>query len=280
MSIDPKQISKRIAEIVNKFRLLWRYMTLGPTSLKTHEIKLLIKEGMLHPKHYKPTIDDAYIEAHLDLLTRASKKSVRDYSIKHLKESAGKYIDKFAEKTTAELSSIVNNNLLMHAQRLQEITKDTVAEAIEQRKTARQIVQLLKDRTNDLYKDWDRVVTTELGNAQNLGAVDAMIANNANKKQSEIYCYKNVVSDERTCKYCKKFWLMPDGITPRVYKLSELLANGSNYGKKAAEWLPTSGLSHPNCREILLELPQSWGFKNGALVYIKEGHSEYDKQNS
>ena len=80
------------------------------------------------------------------------------------------------------------------------------------------------------------------------------------------------------CKSCMRFWFLPDGITPRVYKLSELMANGSNIGKKQADWLPTVSNTHPNERHLMLEVPIGWGFKGGAISYIGPGHNEYQRQ--
>lgn len=82
------------------------------------------------------------------------------------------------------------------------------------------------------------------------------------------------------CKWCKKFWFLSDGVTPKVYKLSELAANGSNMGKKTSEWAPTLGITHPNGRHYLLELPINWGFEGGKLTFKGIGHNEYEEQRS
>lgn len=49
--------------------------------------------------------------------------------------------------------------------------------------------------------------------------------------------------DDLVCKYCKEFYMLPDGVTPRVYKLSEL--KGGYMDKKAPS--PHLAPLHPNC---------------------------------
>jgi len=257
-----------------------KYMVLGPSALKKSEIKLLIKENLLHPKFYKPTIDDAYLESHLDLLRVPSRKSVRDYALKYLRESAGTFIDKWAEKSVIDYSTIINRNLITYHQQLKNTVKETMSDAMARKKTAKQMVSMLRDKTHDLAKDWDRVVTTELAQAQNLGALDAITENNPDKEPNEVYVYKTGPHDSKTCKWCKLFWFLGDGVTPKVYKLSELMANGSNYGKKQRDWLPTIENTHPNERHFLMELPTGFGFINGKLSFIAKDHNEHKKQNS
>jgi hypothetical protein len=59
--------------------------------------------------------------------------------------------------------------------------------------------------------------------------------------------FKKVVNDDSLCQWCRKFYLLPDG-TPRLFRLEELQANGSNYGKKKTDWKPVLGKTHPRCR--------------------------------
>lgn len=60
------------------------------------------------------------------------------------------------------------------------------------------------------------------------------------------------------CKYCRNFYIDSDD-SPKVYRMSRILNNGSNYGKKADEWKPTALATHPNCRDSqLIELRPGW----------------------
>jgi predicted RNA-binding protein with PIN domain len=274
---SPTKTAKKITFIVKRYLTYLKYLTLGPAALKKSELRGLIKEGLISEAEIELyTLKDIYVDSHADLLTAPSRKSVRDYSLNHIQASAGKYIDKFIQKAETDLTQVVENNL-------QQMRRQAVMGVLTEgagRKTAKKMAAEIRDKTKDLAKDWDRVVTTELAQATNLGAMDAIIENNKGRTPNEIYVYKSGPHDNLTCKWCSKFWFLRDGETPKVYKLSELAANGSNVGKKTKDWKPTVDLTHPNGRHYLLELPINWGFRNGRLSFISMGHNEYEAQRS
>lgn len=64
------------------------------------------------------------------------------------------------------------------------------------------------------------------------------------------------------CKHCVRLYLTSGiGSEPKIFKLSELIANGSNIGKKVADWKPTLDPIHPYCRCNLMYLSNSLNFK-------------------
>jgi hypothetical protein len=67
---------------------------------------------------------------------------------------------------------------------------------------------------------------------------------------------------------------MPDLVTPRVWKLSEI---GFGYHKKGENNPKIAGL-HPHCRCGLAFLAPGFGFKGGQVSWIGEGHDEYKAQ--
>ena len=58
------------------------------------------------------------------------------------------------------------------------------------------------------------------------------------------YVAENIVV--HNCQHCKRLHLGPDG-QPRIFKLRELERNGTNFGRKARDWLPVVGATHPHC---------------------------------
>lgn len=68
-----------------------------------------------------------------------------------------------------------------------------------------------------------------------------------NQEVGDPLVYKQVVNDDRLSPECKRLHTHEDG-TPRIYKLSELIANGSNDGKPRSAWRAVIGGTHPNCR--------------------------------
>lgn len=92
---------------------------------------------------------------------------------------------------------------------------------------------------------------------------------------SNTYYIDETGSVSHNCKFCKQFW--HDGGSFKIYRLSELTANGSNVGKKQANWLPTIEISHPHCRHRLMELLPGWTLdENGSPIYVSPNHHEFD----
>jgi hypothetical protein len=79
--------------------------------------------------------------------------------------------------------------------------------------------------------------------------VDEVMLNNLVNQSSvsEVRVYKRVVNDGKLCAWCSKFYTNKDG-SPKVYKLTDLLANGSNDGRAKSDWKPVIGSTHARCR--------------------------------
>jgi hypothetical protein len=83
-----------------------------------------------------------------------------------------------------------------------------------------------------------------------------------------------VVRDASLCKECLRLHMLPDGNTPKVYKMSEL---SMGYHKRGDD-RPSAAGAHPHCRCSLSQLPPGWGFKNGFISFVSLEHDEYKKQ--
>jgi hypothetical protein len=272
--MNPIKLAQRVKDIVGRYNLLLKYMVLGPQSLTKAQIKTLVKAGMIKAHHIQMTLGDAYLQGHMGVLRGASRRSVRDSAIKFLMSSAGQFIDKFAESQSAGISSIIQTQLMAYVQQSRDTVKEELVEGVLRSKSSSAIVQAIKDKTQDYAKDWDRVVTTELVRAHNLGALDAIIENNIGTSHDDVYVYKVGPNDSKTCKHCFEFWFTPEG-NPKVYKLSDIVGNGSNIGRKQKDWQATCDVTHPNCRHFLNELQKGFGFKGGSLHFISKDHNEY-----
>jgi hypothetical protein len=278
MMANPNKVRNSIAIILERYGLYLKFRTMGAAALSKAELLQLVRSGMIKPSDLrKPVIMDAYMKAHEQLLRGSSRKAVREYALDHIRESAGRFVDKFVDKAAAEIGGVAEQMMLEQRQHAISTARGEMVEGAG-RRTSAEIARRIREKSGDLFKDWDRVVTSELAQATNLGAFDAIVENNRNKAPDEILVYKAGPHDGKTCKHCAKFWFTEDGITPRVYKLSELMKNGSNFGRKSADWKPTVGITHPNERHFLLELPKSWGFKSGEIAYIEQGHDEWKVQ--
>lgn len=71
------------------------------------------------------------------------------------------------------------------------------------------------------------------------------------KKNSTLYIRRNGQSIwSGNCRFCINLYLTSGiGSEPKLFKVSELMANGTNIGRKTKDWKPTLLLPvHPNCR--------------------------------
>ncbi|NLY08559.1 MAG: hypothetical protein GXZ11_01455 [Tissierellia bacterium] len=148
------------------------------------------------------------------------------------------------------------------------------------------IAQELRKITGDTKQDWDMVIRTELKNNDLEGMASAILDNKSplSNDGAETRIFKQPNPD--ACKHCKRLYLEPNGLTPRVFKLGELMANGTNIGKKVADWQATLGTLHPHCYDDETEVLTNNGFKlfkdlaESDLVYTVDPetmHPEWQK---
>lgn len=289
----------KIKAIKERIRIRHNYFilrTLGVNQLTDAEIRELDELGFDTTPH-EDYIADAYIAGHTRGAVEPSRFSEEQhnnwkhtrvhpaltdterYAIEHFKENIAQNTQKLSTQVQQTVENLIREGNLKQRNFVQtEKTGRIFIEGIQEHKTVQEVAKQLRDGTEDFARDWKRVVSTELNNAQSFGAADAMVKRNEGVKEPhEVYCYKILVQDAALCDYCRKFYLNPDG-TPKVYKVSELMKNGTNYGKKPSEWKPVIGSVHPNCRDRLVELPDGWGFRPGSdrLEYIGPDYIHYE----
>jgi hypothetical protein len=81
--------------------------------------------------------------------------------------------------------------------------------------------------------------------------------------------------DEKNHEATKRLHLMPDGATPRLWKLSQL---SQKYFQKD-DMVPSVLGTHPYCRCFLSYLPLGYSFaQNGKVTYKEKGWDEYKYQ--
>lgn len=148
------------------------------------------------------------------------------------------------------------HSALMESERqLRRVTETVVAKVVEEsvakKTSARELAAKLKQATKDARKDWLLTAVTELHNLMEEGRAAAIVANHG----GDPLVYKQPRFD--ACRYCKVLYLKPDG-SPRVFRLSQLVSNGSNIGRKAnrpslqganaTQYKAVLGSVHPCCR--------------------------------
>lgn len=122
-----------------------------------------------------------------------------------------------------------------------------------------------------------RIIDTEATHTRNLGVLDGIVRINAQQGIEDPVVYFVVVRDSSLCSECKRLHLLPDGITPRLWHLSDV---GGGYHSKGDE-TPKQGGLHPHCRCSMVTLMPGYGFDpKGMVTYIKKDHDEFARQRS
>lgn len=174
-------------------------------------------------------------------------------------------------------SDVVTNDLDKAAAKLEGTLTRAVIEELKkdyaitnrlnpEKRTRAQMESILRRATGDSQTDWNRIVRSEIVNNMNQGFADAILEHKSifSKDGGETLVFKRPAPN--ACPHCKKHYLERDGRTPKLFKLSELMANGTNYGKKTSEWQPTLGIMHANCCCVLEVMPKGAHFEDGMIV--------------
>lgn len=192
-------------------------------------------------------------------LTPAQKSSLERVKLK-----AQQSIDSITQKITSNVVTLaLQSDLSMWS-----AVKDIIPAALENDTPRYKVIQQLREKTGDMQRDWHRVAHTEMWDAKLQGEAEAILNNESplSKNGAETLVYKKPAPN--ACAKCKQLYLEKDGVTPKVFKLSELVAMGTNYGKKQADWVPTLGVLHPNCMCPLSVMPPNTKFDSqGNLIF-------------
>lgn len=143
-------------------------------------------------------------------------------------------------------------------------------------KSLSQFRQLLKQASDKSNRSWQTMAITEVSNLVGHASLDRITETSEGQDANEIYVYR-LIADSQACPWCKKFY----GIeTPKLYRLSTLIANGSNYGKKKSDWKAVVGATHPNTRTSqILKLQKGYALEGRTQTFIGlEKWPEYIKK--
>lgn len=118
------------------------------------------------------------------------------------------------------------------------------------------------------------IAEAETTKSRNMGHTMEIAGNAKNQGIEDPTVFFIIVRDNVTCSECLRLHMMPDGVIPRVWKLSEL----SMGWHKRGEDHPSACSLHPGCRCSLSQLSPGWGFKNGFVSFISLDYDEYAVQ--
>lgn len=198
-------------------------------------------------------------------LGRAQRDSLDSMQLK-----ADQYLDSLRQRIISNtVASIIQADSLDFDQ-ARQLARDAVGSGV----TRDQVVQGLRDSTGDYLRDWRRVAQTEMWGAKCQGEVDSIMEGHSAMSSAKGDTLVYVRPAPTACNKCRQLYLEPDGVTPRVFRMSDLLANGTNHGRRQADWVATIPPLHPNCMCVLNIKPENTEFdSSGRLEYHSSSNS-------
>lgn len=277
--LTPAQV-KEIARIIRDHHTAF-IASMAPDTVSEAKIQELIDRGVLPPGSMS-LIKDSYLYGQFVSTIRAMedrdelkkltyqsfKKRVQrrpipltqheKAAIEWAEHSAAVHVTGLGNRIADDFSTIAIEADRKLRKEYERTIRDTVKEGIERRKTWRKVASDLGHATGDWARDFGRIAATEMQRAHQEGFAQGL---RKREGDDDVIMVAKIPNPD-ACKHCNRLHLTNGpGSAPRVFKLSELEENGSNVGRKAAEWKPVVGTVHPWCACELVHVPPGWGFE-------------------
>lgn len=274
MIFTPRQIEE-ILKIIDKYHLIFTAQHVGFEVLSPNDKALLRGYGIDPDKLKKDSqLEHAFKFGLLSYsLSKQDAKKLDYPSFKRFLESGG-FIPLNTRENDAlnalkfhaysDITGLGNkikdnwNTTLIEADQKQrakyeKIVQDEAERTIRNRESVRDMVSRLGHQTGDWSRDFGRISDYVLHSAFDHGRAMSIERDGGGSS----LVYKDVYPG--ACKHCIQHYLTAGiGSQPKIFKLSELQANGTNVGRKVADWQPVIGPLHPWCRCTLERVPEGY----------------------
>lgn len=155
------------------------------------------------------------------------------------------YLKGLGDKMKKDITSYISDSELRMRAEQERAIKEGMRKGVLDRETTKLIASKISNRLNDWSRDWNRIVETEYQSVFNMGRVQSYMKEG---RGAGTLIYFDVFPG--ACRHCIRLFLT-DGIgsKPKLFTAEELIGNGTNIGRKVAEWKPTILTAvHPFCR--------------------------------
>ena len=280
----PDQIES-LRGIIDLQHVIFIATQIGPEMLSNAELKLLKSAGVTLDDITMTPFDEMFSWGMLSSAIGHKRSNNMKYEEFEAFMRSGQYLPLSpVEKTAKEIAqrqaasdirglgnriNMATGQLVIEADMAQRanyesiITEESVKN-IQNRGTRANLVSNLGHRTGDWARDFGRISDYVMTQAYEEGRATQI----KNEHGSDANVYKKVFTS--ACKKCVSLYLTKGfGSEPIVFKLSELQNNGTNIGRKVAEWLPVIGPTHPWCRCMLVYVDPNYNWDEQAQDFNK-----------
>lgn len=265
---------RELMGVVDFYHTLFIGQNVGKDTLSKNDIKILKSRGIDISKFPKETISDNAYQFGIISQALGDKRS-KEMNFNDLKNfiASKNYIPlTSSEKQTLEyvkqqmysdikgLGNIISKDFSQVAIEVdrkrrfeyENIIRDETSKAIENRKSVQELASELGHKTKDWARDFDRIADYTMHNAYQHGIASQLL------KQYGDDCKVFFSVYDQACDHCVRIYLTDgSGSEPKVFKLKDVIANGSNIGRKVVDWLPSISPLHPWCRCTMHNFPEN-----------------------
>lgn len=279
--------AKELLELIDVMHLGFAANNITPRYLTDHEKRVLRSYG-INPEMTRDYVDDAFKfgmlsqalgrEAAKNMTYNEFKRYVRSKkflpldvrekaALESLKYQAFHAIKGLGNKIGAEFNAKLIDVDKRQRAEYEKVIEGAAKKAIVDRDSLKQMAIEIGKKTGDWARDLDRISDFVLHEAHDSGRVHEIKRMDGDKAR----VYKHVF--DQACKYCVRLYLESGvGSKPRTFTVDELIANGSNIGRKADDWKAVIGGTHPWCRCEVERVPEfsEWSPERGQFVLKKK----------
>lgn len=294
----PQQV-RELRQLIEDYHSAFIAGTVGPDTLAPGEVQRLIDAGILPsdiaytfqpgakelPPKAMNAIEEAYRYGHVLASSRnLDEKRLRHgmtyeefskewaprvplseeekHALEWLKTSAATHIRGLGNQIADDFSTLAIEADAELRRKYMGVVREELESNVQRRDAWRKLASDLGHRTGDWARDFARIAATEKQKAMQEGITVGLIKRHGDP--DEIYVAKQ--PNPGACPDCLRLHTEAGGKL-RIFKLSELIANGTNVGKKRRAWSATVGPVHPYCGCELIHVPPGMGFDEaGNLV--------------
>lgn len=237
-------------------------------------------------------VDDMFDNIAIQLIgeiPRLRRKKLAIISMEHHFGLANLFVQAMANKVPNAVEQDLLRGLIAstdgYIESLKNKTRTNITERIDgmvrearikrSKVTESEIQAAIKDEMSKAKEHMTAIVESEASKLRNLGTLMSISRMASSVGDDDPTVFFVVVKDGTTCKECIRLHLMPDQITPRLWKFSELK---QGYHKRSEDSPSAFGL-HPYCRCTLVYLTRGFGFNDlGKTSYESENYDAYADQ--
>lgn len=195
--------------------------------------------------------------------------AARDYVQRHATE----FIKGLGNTVARDFTTIAIENDAELKAKFQQAIKEEIDINIAHRDQWRKAASEMGHKTGDWARDFKRIAATEKQGAFQEGFTAGLIEREGDPET----IFVSKIPNPDACKDCVRLHLTAgQGSNPKIFKLSTLMQNGTNVGKKRQDWSAVVGTIHPWCSCDLIHVPAGWEYDDeGELVPKSLKRSDY-----